>query len=139
MNQTGAGMNETGTQSEQDRFITLELSSIRNCPICDTQVRLDYEDSVANFCSEYGYVCDACGLQSSFAYGNYETRIEQFCWMDSDSRKRTPAERKQEYNEQNLVRTLYRKLWVHRQALTADEEHQLKQLEQTHRERYEQR
>lgn len=95
-----------------DQTEPLNIDGKEKCPICDHKIRLDYEDTVANVLSESLHVCDCCGLNAHYAYGNTEIWIEDFWWgigcgTETEEAK---AEAKQMREEQELVLRLYRKI-----------------------------
>lgn len=127
------GVLDTEVESTEEKksvkeFTSLELTDTGNCPICDNKVRKDYEDYMEYTLSEYRYVCDRCGLTSMFAYGNYETYIEEFGWGDTYNSNQTEAEAEQVLAEQKFVARVYRKMLVDNEDLTSDEDTLLEEL-----------
>lgn len=106
-------------------FVSIELDRVEACPICDNQVRKEYEDYLEHTLSEYRYTCDLCGLTSMYAYGLYETNIEEFRWGYTHDSKPTKEEAEQERKEQEFVAALFRKMVVHKQDLTEREDRSL--------------
>lgn len=108
---------------------TLEVTNGQQCPICNHTIRKDYEDYLDYTLCEYRYVCDVCGLTSSYAYGNYETHIEGFSWGYTYNSKLTEEEEALEKVQQQLVMKCFRKLLVEGTPLTEAEETELDNLE----------
>ena len=129
-------MGTTDEPKEIKEFTSLELTDTGACPICDAKVRKDYEDFMEYTLCEYRYVCDRCGLSSSYAYGNYETYIDEFGWGHTHNTNPKGEQMKQEQKEQEFVARLYRKMIVEQEELTAEEDALLEELAKTIAKRY---
>lgn len=112
-----------------EEMTSLDITGVVDCPICNHKIRKEYEDFIDHTVCEYNYVCDRCGLNTSYAYGNYQTWIENFMWKSSYTSKPSQEEREKESRQQKLVLTLYKKIHVDNESLTEAEEKQLDDLE----------
>lgn len=129
-------MEKTDEPKKIKEFTSLELTDTGACPICDAKVRKDYEDFMDYTLCEYRYVCDRCGLASTYAYGNYETYIEDFGWGYTHNSNLESEQMKQEQEEQKFVAKMYRKMIVEQKELTAEEDRVLEELAKTIGKRY---
>lgn len=116
------------TLQEAEEVTSLDISYAENCPICRHKIRKSHEDFLDHTLAEYGYVCDCCGLMSSYAYGYYETGIEEFVWNHSYNSEPTKEEVEKEKMQQLLVLNMYRKIHIDNESLTEEEEDKLDAL-----------
>lgn len=116
------------TLDETEEVVSLEVSDMKTCPICRHKIRKSYEHFLEHTLAEYGYVCDCCGLSSSYAYGNYETGIEDFFWSHSYNSEPTKEESEKVRRQQQLVLNMYRKIHIDNESLTEEEEDELDAL-----------
>ena len=121
-------LKENNDAKEED-FVSLEVTAGDNCPICKHKIRKEYEDYMEYTLCEYRYVCDRCGLTSGYAYGNYETYIEDFGWGYSYNSKPTKEEQEKEREQQQLVLKMFRKIYLDNESLSEAEEAELDALE----------
>jgi hypothetical protein len=111
-----------------EEMTSLDITCSDKCPICNHKIRKAYEDFIDHTVCEYNYVCDRCGLNTSYAYGRYQTWIEDFMWESSYLSRPSQEEREKESRQQKLVLNLFRKIHVDNESLTEAEEKQLDDL-----------